>query len=39
SFIVSGLIAVLGLVLSFFLKEKRENKVMKQELSSSSSSS
>ncbi|MES9767688.1 MDR family MFS transporter [Bacillus altitudinis] len=39
SFIVSGAIAVIGLVLSFFLKEKRENKVMKQELSSSSSSS
>ncbi|MCY7631233.1 multidrug efflux MFS transporter [Bacillus altitudinis] len=39
SFIVSGAIAVIGLVLSFFLKEKRKNKVMKQELSSSSSSS
>ncbi|MED4561178.1 MDR family MFS transporter [Bacillus altitudinis] len=39
SFIVSGAIAVIGLVLSFFLKEKRENKVIKQELSSSSSSS
>ncbi|MDE0641284.1 MDR family MFS transporter [Bacillus sp. CNPSo 3703] len=39
SFIVSGAIAVIGLVLSFFLKEKRENKVMKQELPSSSSSS
>ncbi|OMP27050.1 MDR family MFS transporter [Bacillus sp. I-2] len=40
SFFISGLIAVIGLVLSFFLKEKkRENKVMKQELSSSSSSS
>ncbi|MGY8609158.1 MDR family MFS transporter [Bacillus altitudinis] len=39
SFIVSGAIAVIGLVLSFFLKEKRENKMMKQELSSSSSSS
>jgi len=39
SFIVSFAIAVIGLVLSFFLKEKRENKVMKQELSSSSSSS
>lgn len=39
SFIVSGAIAVIGLVLSFFLKEKRNNKVMKQELSSSSSSS
>ncbi|KDE29929.1 MDR family MFS transporter [Bacillus altitudinis] len=35
SFIVSGAIAVIGLVLSFFLKEKRKNKVMKQELSSS----
>ncbi|MGD7062235.1 MDR family MFS transporter [Bacillus altitudinis] len=39
SFIVSCAIAVIGLVLSFFLKEKREKKVMKQELSSSSSSS
>ncbi|APP14616.1 MDR family MFS transporter [Bacillus altitudinis] len=39
SFIVSGAIAVIGLILSFFLKEKRKNKVMKQELSSSSSSS
>ncbi|MDR4198705.1 EmrB/QacA subfamily drug resistance transporter [Bacillus altitudinis] len=39
SFIVSGAIAVIGLVLSFFLKEKRKNKGMKQELSSSSSSS
>ncbi|MFL0451602.1 MDR family MFS transporter [Bacillus altitudinis] len=39
SFIVSGAIAVIGLVLSFFLKEKRKNKMMKQELSSSSSSS
>ncbi|MEE3606827.1 MDR family MFS transporter [Bacillus altitudinis] len=39
SFIVSCAIAVIGLVLSFFLKEKRKNKVMKQELSSSSSSS
>ncbi|KML03879.1 multidrug MFS transporter [Bacillus stratosphericus] len=39
SYIVSGAIAVIGLVLSFFLKEKRKNKVMKQELSSSSSSS
>ncbi|MFI8623356.1 MDR family MFS transporter [Bacillus altitudinis] len=38
SFIVSGAIAVIGLVLSFFLKEKRKSKVMKQELSSSSSS-
>ncbi|MGD6974965.1 MDR family MFS transporter [Bacillus altitudinis] len=39
SFIVSCAIAVIGLVLSFFLKEKREKKVMKQELSSPSSSS
>ena len=39
SFFISGMIAVIGLVLSFFLKEKRNNKVMKQELSSSSSSS
>ncbi|MEK5364648.1 MDR family MFS transporter [Bacillus sp. FSL R5-0654] len=39
AFFISGLIAVIGLFLSFFLKGKRENKVMKQELSSSSSSS
>lgn len=39
AFIVSGLIAVIGLALSFFLKKKRANKVMKQEISSSSSSS
>ncbi|OLP65635.1 putative multidrug resistance protein EmrY [Bacillus pumilus] len=37
SFFVAGLIAVTGLILSFFLNEKRKSKVMKRELSSSSS--
>ncbi|MEI4789681.1 MDR family MFS transporter [Bacillus sp. FJAT-53060] len=38
SFFVAGLIAVIGLILSTFLNEKRNHKVMKEELSSSSSS-
>ncbi|MFJ5965659.1 MDR family MFS transporter [Bacillus sp. NPDC093026] len=38
AFFVAGLIAIIGLIMSLFLKEKRENKLMKQDLSSSSSS-